>query len=63
MKFCLLAVRKSLGISQYALSKLSGVSRVTISAIETNKVDNVNIVTLYRLARTLNVKISDLIVE
>ena len=63
MEFRLLDVRKSKGISQNALSKLSGISRVTISAIENNKAENVNIGTLVRLARALNVQVCDLFVE
>lgn len=53
-------IRAEKGMTALELSKLSGVPRQTISAIENNKKPNITIRTLSALANALEVKISDL---
>ena len=53
-------VRKSKGLSQETLAKLSGVHRVTIARYETGK-SFPNIRTLERLSDALKVKVGELI--
>ena len=56
----LATLRKAKGLSQDRLSKLSGISRVTISRIEAGK-DSPTIRTLERLALGLEVPLAELI--
>ena len=53
-------VRKSKGLSQEALAKLSGVHRVTIARIETGKAST-KVDTLQRLSVALGVTVDELI--
>ena len=55
-------IRKSKGLSQDQLSKLSGVGRVTIARIETGKISP-NLQTLEKLAAALGVCVCELIAE
>lgn len=60
MKNRLKEMRELVGVSQEELAKKSGVSRTTISEIETNKKMVVTNITLERLANALNLKITDI---
>lgn len=51
--------REEAGFSQEELSKKSGVSRVTISMLETGTQKNITANTLAKLAEALNKKIAD----
>ena len=53
-------VRKEKGLSQGRLAELSGVSRVTISRIESGK-ESPRVQTVYRLARVLKVRVTDIL--
>jgi transcriptional regulator with XRE-family HTH domain len=53
-------IRKAHGLSQYALSELSGVSRVTIARIESGTY-NPTLQTLEALAAALGVSVGELI--
>ena len=53
-------VRKSLKLSQKALSEASGVPQQTISAIETGQLRNPGIKTLRRLAATLGSNVDEI---
>jgi len=53
-------LRKSAGLSLEALAKISGVSKAMLSQIEQNKV-NPTVAVLYRIARALNVELTELI--
>ena len=53
-------VRKAQGLSQEQLSKLSGISRVTISRIESGK-ESPKIRTLLTLSRVLKVPLADIV--
>ena len=53
-------LRKVKGVSQERLSKLSGVSRVTIARIETGK-NTPNLKTLELLANALKVPVIDIV--
>ena len=53
-------LRKVKGVSQERLSKLSGVSRVTIARIETGK-NSPNLKTLELLANALKVPVIDIV--
>ena len=53
-------IRKSRGLSQYALAELSGISRVTIARIETGKM-NPTLQTLEQLAAALGVTVGELV--
>lgn len=48
-------MREKRGISQEELSKLSNVSRVTISQLENNESKNTSTKTLLQIAKALNV--------
>lgn len=48
------------GLSQEELAKKSGVSRPTISMIETNSLDNIESKTMLKLATALNCDIGDI---
>lgn len=52
--------REELNMSQEALSKKSGVSRVAISLIETGKIANVSSKTLLAIANALGVSLDDI---
>ena len=60
MKNRLKEMRELVGVSQEELAKRSGISRTTISEIETNKKMVVTNITLERLANALNLKITDI---
>lgn len=61
MKFNLKNIRNEKGFSQQELADKSGVSRVTISRLETGELEETNAGTLLKLAKVLNVSISDLV--
>ena len=52
--------RQAQGLSQEELSIKSGVSRPTISMIETNTLDNIESKTMLKLAKALNCDIGDI---
>ena len=52
--------RRKRGLSQDRLAELSGVSRVTISRIESGK-ESPRVQTVYRLARVLKVRVTDIL--
>ena len=52
--------RQAQGLSQEELSIKSGVSRPTISMIETNTLDNIESKTMLKLAKALNCDICDI---
>lgn len=51
--------REAAGISQEELARKSGVSRVTISMLETGAQKNITASTLFKLADALGKKIAD----
>ena len=53
--------REKRGISQDRLSKLSDLSLNTIVKVESGRNPNPTIQTLYKIAKSLNVKVDDLI--
>lgn len=53
-------IRKSKGITQEDLSKLSGISRQTIITIENGKDVNVSVETLKKISKALHCKITDI---
>ena len=53
-------LRLKQGLSQEELSIKSGVSRPTISMIETNSLDNIESKTMLKLATALNCDIGDI---
>lgn len=61
MKFNLQHIRNRVGMTQQELAEKSGVSRVTISRLETGELKETNTGTLMKLARVLNVSISELV--
>ncbi len=60
MKNILKEVREEENMSQEELSLKSGVSRTIISGLETGKIDVITNVTLEKLARALNRKVTDI---
>ena len=56
-------IREKKHISISKLSRLSGISRQTITRLENDEVDSANSKTLKALADALGVKISDFFVE
>lgn len=60
MKNRLRALRKQIGVTQEELSKKSGVSRPTISAIESNQEYVTTNITLEKIARAIDFKVSDI---
>lgn len=56
-------IRERKGISQDRLSKICDLSLNTIVKIESGKNSNPTIKTLYRIARSLGVRVDDLIKE
>lgn len=60
MKNRLKEMRELVGLSQEELSRKSGISRTTISEIETEKKIVVTNITLEKLANALNLKITDI---
>lgn len=52
--------REELGLTQEQLAQKSGVSRPTISMIETNSLDNIESKTMLKLATALNCDIGDI---
>ena len=61
MKFNLKQIRKRSNMTQAELAEKSGVSRVTISRLETGELQETTLGTLSRLADTLRVSIDDLV--
>ena len=53
-------VRRKKGLSQVRLAELSGVSRITISRIESGK-ESPRVQTLQTLSRVLKVKLTDIV--
>ena len=60
MKNLLKEKREEKGISQDVLSKKSGVSRQTISAIENQSLDNIKSKTMVKLALALECDVGDI---
>lgn len=60
MKNKLKEIREKKGLSQEELSKLSKVSRTTISALENEKAEVVTNITLEKIAKALNKKVSNI---
>ena len=60
MKNRLRALRKQIGVTQEELSRKSGVSRPTISAIESNQEYVTTNITLEKIARAIDFKVSDI---
>ena len=60
MKNRLREVRKKQRYSQQLLAKESGVSRATITGIETGRIQNTTSDTLVKLARTLETTVKDI---
>ena len=56
-------IREKKHISISKLSRLSGISRQTITSLENDEVDSANSKTLKALADALGVKISDFFIE
>lgn len=63
MRFAVKEVREEKGITQEQLAEASGVSRATISKLETNTTDVCNSQTLTKLAEALDSPVSALFVE
>lgn len=63
MKILLEEYRKKRKLNQYELSDLSGVPQPMISEIETEKVKNPTVGTLYKLAKAMRCTVDDLIQE
>ncbi|MBQ9658931.1 MAG: helix-turn-helix transcriptional regulator [Clostridia bacterium] len=60
MKNKIKETREELGMSQEELSKKSGVSRTTISELETGKTDVITNVTLEKISNALNRKVTEI---
>jgi len=60
MKNRLKEVRESKGISQEELSEKSGISRTTISELETEKKEVTTNITLEKIAKALEEKVSNI---
>ncbi len=60
MKNRLRALREQTGVTQEELSRKSGVSRPTISAIESNQEYVTTNITLEKIARAIDFKVSDI---
>jgi len=60
MKNRLRAIREEKGISQEELSEKSGVSRTTISELETEKKEVTTNITLEKIAKALGEKVSNI---
>lgn len=60
MKNELKQARESVNMSQEELSIKSGVSRTTISELETGKTERITNITLEKLASALDKKVSDI---
>ena len=63
MKIRVEEYRKRRKLSQAQLSEISGVPQPMISMIETDRVPNPGIATVYQLARALRCLVDDLICE
>lgn len=61
MKFNLKQIRERSNMTQAELAEKSGVSRVTISRLETGELQETTLGTLSRLADILRVSIDDLV--
>lgn len=53
-------IRKKLGMSQIELCKRAGVSRQTLSSIEGGKLTDVRVKTLWKIAKALSCRVSDI---
>ena len=53
-------IRENKGISQEELAQMSGISRTTISELETEKKEVTTNITLEKIAEALNQKVSDI---
>lgn len=60
MKNKLKEIREEIGMSQEELSEKSGVSRTTISELETEKKEVTTNITLEKIAKALNKKVADI---
>lgn len=53
-------IREKCGLSQEMLSKKSGVSRTIISGLESGTIKETSTKTLFKIAKALKVKVSDI---
>ncbi len=60
MSYKILEMRKKLGMTQEELSKVSGISRQTLSDLENVEATNTTTQTLIKIASALNCKVSDI---
>ena len=60
MKNILKQIREEENMTQEELSKKSGVSRTTISELETQKTERITNITLENLAKALNRKVTEI---
>lgn len=63
MRFKIKELREQKEMSQNQLSKLSGISRLTILSLENNEEHNAKVDTLRSLAEVLGVQVSELFEE
>ena len=63
MQYRVKEIREEKGISQETLAKKSGVSRATISGLESGKVKITSTKTLSKIAKALDKKMSELFYE
>lgn len=63
MKFAIKEQRERVGMSQEQLAEKSGISRATLSKLETNSTEACNSQTLSKIADALNVPVSNIFVE
>lgn len=60
MKNILKKIREEENLTQEELSKMSGVSRTTISELETQKTERITNITLENIAKALNRKVTEI---
>ena len=60
MNYKIEEARKRMGMSQAELAQKSGVSRTTISGLESGRVKNTTAETLLKIARALDVQVDDI---
>lgn len=63
MELNLRRVRRSLDITQEELSRKSGISRATISTLESGTATDTTVGTITKLAEALGVNVSDLFLQ
>ena len=63
MRFQIKELREKRHLTQEELAEISGVSRATLSKLETNAVDVCQSKTLVKIAEALNVKVGSIFVE